>query len=73
MIKKPQNLKGLTMTLVQEHLKQCSHFQIFCFFVERNFMDNSYMLWNKFQDYQLKFILTNHFLVTAWPIIYRAA
>ena len=37
----------------------------FAFFVERNLMDSSYILWNKFQDYQLRFILTNHFLVTA--------
>ena len=65
MLKKPQILKGLTVNLVQDLLKQCSHVQIFYFFVERNLMDSSYILWNKFQDYQLRFILTNHFLVTA--------
>ena len=54
MFKKSQNLKGLTVNLVQGLLKQC-----FC--LERNLMDNSYILWNKFQDYQLRFILTNHF------------
>ena len=37
----------------------------FAFFVERNLMDNCHVLWNKFQDYQLRLILTNHFLVTA--------
>ena len=61
MFTKPQNLKGFTMNLVQGLIKQCSHIQIFCFFVERNLMDSSHMLWNKFQDYQLRFILTNHF------------
>ena len=35
------------------------------FFVERNLIDSSYILWNKFQYYQLRFILINHFLVTA--------
>ena len=35
------------------------------FFIERILMDSSYILWNKFQDYQLKFILKKkHFLVT---------
>ena len=65
MFKKPQHLKGLTVNLVQGLFKQYSRVQIFLFFVERNLMDSSYVLWNKFQDYQLRFILTNHFLVTA--------
>ena len=65
MFKKPPNLKGLTVNLVQGLFKQWSQVQIFCMFVERNVMDSSYILWNKFQDYQLRFILTNHFLVTA--------
>ena len=73
MFKKPQNVKGLTVNLVQGLFNQCSHVQIFCFFVERNLMDSSYILWNKFQDYQSRFILTNHFLVTAWPVICRVA
>ena len=73
MFKKPQNLKDLTVNLVQGLFKQCSHVQIFFFFVERNLMDSSYILWNKFQDYQLRFILTNNFLVTAWPVICRVA
>ena len=65
MFKKPQNLKGLTMNIVQGLFKQSSHVQIFYFFVERNLMDSSYTSWNKFQDYQPRFILANHFLVTA--------
>ena len=66
MFKKSQNLKGLTVNLVLGLFKQCSHVRIFfCFLVERNLMDSYYILWNKFQDYQLRFILTNHFLVTA--------
>ena len=56
MFKKPQNLKGLTMNPVQGLFKQCSHIQIFSLFVERNLMDSSYIVWNKFQDYQLRFI-----------------
>ena len=65
MFKKSQNLKGLIMNLVQGIFKQYSRVQIFFFFVERILMDSSYILWNKFQAYQLRFILTNHFLVTA--------
>ena len=65
MLKKPQNLKGLTVNLVPGLFKQCSLVQIFFFFVERILMDSSYILWNKFQDYQLRFILTKHFLVIA--------
>ena len=61
MFKKPQNLKGLALNLVLDLFKQCSCVQIFCFFVERFLMDSSYILWNKFQDYQLRFILTNQF------------
>ena len=45
--KKTQNLKYLTVNIAQGLLKQCSHVQIFCFFVERNLMDSSYTLWNK--------------------------
>ena len=71
MFKKPQNLKDLTVNLVLVLFKQCSHVQIFYFFVERILMDSSYILWNKIQDYQFRFILTNHFLVTAWPVICR--
>ena len=62
---KNRNLKGLTMNLVLGLYKQCSRIEIFCFFVERMLMDSSYILWNKFQDYQVRFILRNHFLVTA--------
>ena len=63
MFKKPQNLKGLTVNLVQGPFRQCSHVQNFflLFFVDRNLMDSSYILWNKFQDYKLRLILTNHF------------
>ena len=64
MVKKTQNLKGLTVNLVQGLFKQCFQVQIFVAFVERNLMDSSYILWNKFQDYQPRFILTNHVLVT---------
>ena len=74
MFKKPQNLKGLTVKLILVLFEQCSHIQIFfCFFVERILMDRSYILWKKIQDYQLRFILTNHFLVTAWPVVCWAA
>ena len=61
MFKKTQHLKGLTINLVQGILNivPCSDF--FLLFVERNLMDRSYILWNKFQYYQLKLILTNHF------------
>ena len=68
MFKKPQNLKGLTVNLVLGLFTQCSRVQIF--FVERILMDSSYILWNKFQDYQLKFNLTNHFLATGYPESY---
>ena len=44
-------------------------FRFFCFFVERILMDSSCILWKKVQDYQLWFILTDHFLITAWPVI----
>ena len=58
------NLKDSTVNLVLSLFKQCSRVQIFfCFFVERNSMHSSYMLWNKFQDYHIRFILTDHFLV----------
>ena len=43
--------------------------EFFLLFVERILMDISYILWNKFQDYQLRFTLANHFLVIAWPVI----
>ena len=66
MLKKLQNLKGLTVNLVLGLFKQCSQVQFFfALFVKRNLMDSSYILWNNIQDYQLKFLLTNHFLVTA--------
>ena len=61
MFKKPKDLKGLTVNLVQGLFKQCLHVQIFFRFVERNLMDSSYILWNKFQDYQVRLILTDHF------------
>ena len=63
MFKKPQNLKGLTVNLGL--LNNVVAFRFFCFFVEGILMDSSYILWNKFQDYQRIFILTNHCLVTA--------
>ena len=50
---------------VQIFFENVPEFRFFCFFGERNLMDSSYILWNKFQDYQLGFILINHFLVTA--------
>ena len=62
MFKKPANLKGLTVNLVLGLFTKCSRVQIF-FFVERKSRDNSYMLWNKFQDYQVRCTLTYHFLV----------
>ena len=46
-------------------------FRFFWFFIEQNLMDSSDISWNKFWDYQLWFILSNHILVTAWPVICR--
>ena len=64
--KKTVNLEDLTVNPVLSLFKHCFSVQIFysifCFFVERNSMDSSYMLWNKFQDYRVSFILTDHFL-----------
>ena len=71
MFKKPQILKGLTVNIVLGLLNNVPAFRFLCFFVERNLMDSSYVLWNKFQDYQVKFILIDHFLVKAWPVICR--
>ena len=67
MFKKTQNLEGLYDRESRSipFLNNVPAFRLYCFFVERNPMDSSYMLWNKFQDYQLRFILTNRFLVTA--------
>ena len=66
MSKKPQNVNCFTVNLVQGLFKQCSHVQIFFgFFVEQNPMDSTYILWNKFQGYQLRLILKTNFLVTA--------
>ena len=59
MFKQPQHLKGLTINLVQGFLNTVPTFRFF--FVERNLMDSSYIIWNKFQYYQLRVILTNHF------------
>ena len=70
MIKKPQNLKGLTVNLILGFFKQCCRVQIFLLFVERILMDSSHILWNKFQDYQLRFILTNHFLRGSLNLVY---
>ena len=61
MYKKPKNLKGLTVNLVQGLFEQCSCIQMILLFVEWNFMDSSYILWTEFQDYQLRFILANNF------------
>ena len=65
MFKKTSKFEGFHRESRPRPFKQCSRVQIFCFFVGRILMDISYILWNKFQDYQLRFILTNHFLVTA--------
>ena len=61
MFKKPQNLMGLTVNLVLGHFKQCFCVQNCAYFVELILVDSSYILWNKFQDYQLRFILTTIF------------
>ena len=45
--------------------KQYSHVQIYLLFCRTKLMDSSYILWNKFQDYRLRFILSTQFLVTA--------
>ena len=65
MFKKPQNLKGLTVNLVLGLFKQCSHVQIFLW---------NESLWIALTFYginfkNINFILTNHFLVTACPVI----
>ena len=52
-------------------LNDVPKFRFFSFFVEGNLMDSCYILWNKCKDYQLRFILTNQFLETAWPVISR--
>ena len=69
MFKKTQNLKDLTVNRVPGLLRQCSRVQIFLLvfflFVERDIMDSSHMFWNKFQDYQDRYILKDRFLVTA--------
>ena len=56
-IKKPKNLKGLIVHLILGLLKQCSRVQIFLPFCRISY--------NKFQHYQVGFILTDHFLVKA--------
>ena len=61
MFKTPQDLKSLTVNLTLGLFKQCSRVQIFCFFVERILMDSSYILWNKFQDYQVRFYFNKPF------------
>ena len=62
MFKKPQNLNSLRMNLVLGLFKQCSRVQTsFAFFVEQIIMGSSYILWNKFQDYQLRFIFNKRF------------
>ena len=71
MFKKPKIWRVWPWISSKAFLNNVPTFRIFCFFVERNLTDSSYILWNKFQDYQLRFILTNHFLVAAWPIISR--
>ena len=56
MFKKPQNFKGLTVNLVIGLFKQCSRVQMFLLFSKTNLYGRcSYILWNKFQDYQLRF------------------
>ena len=57
MFEKPLKFKGLTVNLVLGHFQQCSRLQILFFFLELILMDISYILWNKFQDYQLRLIL----------------
>ena len=53
MLKIPVILKDLTVNLVPGLSKQRSRVQIFCYFVEQNSMESFYVLWNKFQDYQV--------------------
>ena len=65
MLKKPHNLKGLTVNLVLGLFKQLFRVQIVLLSVEQILMDSSYILGNKFQDYQPRFILRHHILVTA--------
>ena len=52
---------GSAVSLVLGLFNNVPVFRFFCFFVERNNMDSSCTVWNKFQDYQVTFILTDHF------------
>ena len=65
MFKNTQNLKGLTVNLVLGIFNNVPGFRFFGFFVERKLMDSCYILWNKFQDCQLRFILKKQFFLTA--------
>ena len=60
-VSKTPNFEGFDSKSHSKPFKQCSRVQIFCFFAERSLMHSSYMLWNKFQDYRIRFVLTNHF------------
>ena len=53
MFKKPQNLKGLTVNLVQGHFKQWSHVQIFLVFLWNE------TLWIALTYYGINFKITN--------------
>ena len=72
MFEKPLKFKGLTVNLVLGHFQQCSRLQILFFFLELILMGSSYILWNKFQDYQLRLILRS-FDSIPWPLSKRSS
>ena len=70
--KNPRQFEGLAVNLVLGLLEQCSCVQIFfCFFVERKSRNNSYLLWNKFRDYQVRFTLTDRVSVERFDDLTR--
>ena len=66
MFKNPQNFKGFTVKIVLGLFKQCFSVQVFfCLFENESLWVALTFYGNKFQVYQLRFILTKHLLVTA--------
>ena len=53
MFKKPKNLKGLTVNLIQGLFKQCSHVQSFLLFLQNE------TLWIALTYYKANFKITN--------------
>ena len=72
-LQKPVNLKCLTVNrvLVLLILNNVPAFRFFFFFVQQKSKDNSYIIWNRFQDYQVRITLTDHFLVQTFDDLTR--